>query len=661
MLATAIPGTARTLGQNPVFFLVGVPGSGTTLLQQLLNGLPELTVAPDVHRIAQYYETRAGLNREGLLASELVHKWIEQKRFDPFEVSRADIQSLIPAGKLLPLGQFISQLLDLHGKVKGKRLVGSRTLDFLRLLPEVRLLWPEAKVVHLIRDGRNVCLTLLAQENPNALSPLPHGGRGEVGVKARQFSTWAEDPLTTTALWWAWLVRRGRQQGQLKPEHYFEMRYESLRAEPAEECAKLAAFLGVPFDKSAFRFDPCSLPVPSGSDRSDAWLPHTDWRAQMSAADAERFEAVAGSLLDELGYSRAQPCLPIGSFPEVQVLAQRFVQELERPVPSPQALAERRRLTGMTNPFVFIVGCPRSGTTLLQRIVDAHPDLAICPETFWVCYYFKKRVGLTPEGCATPELISRLFEYYKFYRMKLGREELESLCPSGSAVAYADFVAAVFDRHGETRGKPLVGDKTPDYVRNLPTLHSLWPRAKFVHLIRDGRDVCLSAINWKRKAAKLARLFRTWWEDPVVTAALWWEWHVRQGREGGRGLGEDLYCELRYEALVTDTVKECSQLCAFLGLSFHERMLRFHEGQSRPQAGLDAKTAWLPITPGLRDWRSQMPPADIEAFEAAVGDLIDELGYPRAFPRPRPEVRERAERIRAAFVQDSQALGDWLP
>jgi hypothetical protein len=96
----------------------------------------------------------------------------------------------------------------------------------------------------------------------------------------------------------------------------------------------------------------------------------------------------------------------------------------------------------------------------------------------------------------------------------------------------------------------LVGDKTPDYARNLPTLHALFPEAKFIHLIRDGRDVQLSAVNWKRKAARFTSLFPSWGKEPVATAAAWWEWHVRQARESGRLLGPGLYCEVHYEALV---------------------------------------------------------------------------------------------------------------
>jgi len=296
----------------------------------------------------------------------------------------------------------------------------------------------------------------------------------------------------------------------------------------------------------------------------------------------------------------------------------------------------------------------------LQRILDAHPQLAVCPESCWIVYYYQNRVGLTPDGRITPQIIDRLFEYHKFYRMKQDRQDLDKLLCPGESISYADFVSGIFDAYADDHGKPLAGDKTPDYVRNLNVLHQLWPQAKFVHLIRDGRDVALSAINWKRKVAKLRSLFPTWNEHPLATAAAWWKWYVAPARERGRSLGPSTYYELRYEELVAQPEKECARLCAFLGLPFDAAMLRFHEGRMRLGLELDAKNSWRPITPGLRNWRQEMALEDVELFEAVAGGLLEELNYPRTFPHPSANFLQYASSIQEAFDQNSQLLGDWL-
>jgi len=311
------------------------------------------------------------------------------------------------------------------------------------------------------------------------------------------------------------------------------------------------------------------------------------------------------------------------------------------------------------NPYVFIVGCARSGTKLLRKIIDAHPQIAIPPETHWIPKPFERRQGVTPDGLVTPELVSWLLSCEKFTRMRIGQDELEGLVADEEPVSYSTFVTGVFDLYGKGQGKPLVGDKVPGYVRRIPTLHALWPKAKFVHIIRDGRDVSLSAISWSQ-AYKLARRYSTWTEDPITTAAVWWEWQVRLGREDGGSLAPQLYHEVRYEELVSHPAKTRETLCDFLSIPYDEDILKFHERM--PDACFYVKqNKWRPIVTGLRDWRIQMPAQDLERFEAAARELLDELGYPRAVPDPPQEMMENTSRIRNSFRQDLIARGWRLP
>ena len=312
------------------------------------------------------------------------------------------------------------------------------------------------------------------------------------------------------------------------------------------------------------------------------------------------------------------------------------------------------------NPYVFIVGCPRSGTTLLQRMVDAHPQIAIVFETHWIPRWFEKRRGLTPEGYVTPKLVSRLLEDRRFKNLKVGREDLERLIQPSEPVPYASFVTSIFDLHGEAAGKRLVGDKTPAYVRSVPTLHDLWPETRFVHIIRDGRDVFLSLKNWSKTGSAAGR-FSTWTEDPATTTALWWKWNVRLGQEDGKPLGPDFYYEVRYEELVSEPTKACEALCAFLGLHYDDAMLRFHEGREKADPDLDAKKAWRPVTAGLRVWESEMSAEEVERFEAAGGDLLDELGYPRTIPHPSLRTLEETSRVHGSFTEDLRSQRHRLP
>ena len=309
------------------------------------------------------------------------------------------------------------------------------------------------------------------------------------------------------------------------------------------------------------------------------------------------------------------------------------------------------------DPFVFIVGCARSGTTLLQRMLDAHPLLAILPEMHWITSPFKKGRWFAHRCVVQAEAVRQLTEHEMFPQLEISADDFVRCAGAGKPVRCGKFLGKLFALYSQARGKPLVGSKTPAYVRRLGTLHTLWPAVRFVHLIRDGRAVCLSVLNWDH-AARAAGRYAAWSEDPVVTTALWWRRKVKLGQEGGRRLGSELYYELRYESLVRQPAAECAKLCAFLGLPYDEAMVRFHDSRQR----IDSPGhPWLPIMPGLRNWRTQMPLEDIERFEAAAGDLLDELSYPRAVREPRSQVLAHASRIRVLFTQDTCSRRELLP
>jgi hypothetical protein len=295
------------------------------------------------------------------------------------------------------------------------------------------------------------------------------------------------------------------------------------------------------------------------------------------------------------------------------------------------------------NPCVFVVGCPRSGTTLLQRMLDHHPQLAVANDTHFII----RAVPGLPPGCDPPlttDLVERAVGHHRFHRLGGAASEAREL--ARGARTYREFIAALYSRLAALRGKPLAGEKSPDYVKRLPTLASLFPWARTIHIVRDGRDVALSTREWAREDRGPGR-FALWREEPMAVLALWWRELVRSGRRDGDALGALRYREVRYEDLVKQPDERLRELAAFLGLPFASSMSRFFEGRTRREPGLSAKKAWLPPTSGLRDWRTQMSERDTELFEAISGELLAELGYPRAFDAISPRVAAVAERCEA--------------
>jgi hypothetical protein len=252
------------------------------------------------------------------------------------------------------------------------------------------------------------------------------------------------------------------------------------------------------------------------------------------------------------------------------------------------------RLPEPQHVFPFVVGCSRSGTTLLRAMLDSHPELAVPPESHFA-----------------------LARSARSLRRALRREPWFALweiaAPDVRRLDCADAVRALFAAYAATRRKPRYADKTPHYVSHLPRLAARFPEARFVHVVRDGRDVALSLLEVP------------WGPDTIEEAALHWRRRVLEGRAAG--LPTDRYRELRYEALVADPERELRALAPWLELDYDAAMLAYpHHSLTVPRPEHHRRLGLAP-TPGLRDWRREMAPEDAACFEAVAGDALAELGY----------------------------------
>jgi hypothetical protein len=191
-------------------------------------------------------------------------------------------------------------------------------------------------------------------------------------------------------------------------------------------------------------------------------------------------------------------------------------------------------------------------------------------------------------------------------------------------------IGAIYEAYAAAQGKRRWGDKTPMYMQHLPLLERLFPDARYVHLVRDGRDAASSFL-----AMPDGVVTRTWTHPATVADfACQWRTEVAAARALGGRVGGSRYLETRYEELVAEPEAGLRRICEFAGLSFEPEMLDYAGGVdvSRKPHQQSLKR---PPTPGLRDWRRDLPPGDAEAFEGVAGGLLDELGYSSTTPESR--------------------------
>ena len=281
-------------------------------------------------------------------------------------------------------------------------------------------------------------------------------------------------------------------------------------------------------------------------------------------------------------------------------------------------------------PFVFIVGKGRSGTTLVRAMLTSHPRLAIPPETHFIVPLADDRRVVGGSGEVDVDaLLKRLNSSPGFRRMEIDTGEIRQSLVSAGSQDYSQAIRTIFSFYARKAFKERYGDKSPGQVLHIERLAAMFPESVFIHVVRDGRNVLLSNLE------------TSFGPTDVVQGAVVWKRLVRDGRRAGRAIGASRYCEVRYEDLVSNPEEEIRRLSAFCRLEYDPSMMRYFEkagdlGVNESNHGNLSK----PPTAGLRDWRRQMTSRQVAIFESLAGDALADLGYPLAGGRL--SIRDRA-------------------
>jgi predicted SAM-dependent methyltransferase len=281
-------------------------------------------------------------------------------------------------------------------------------------------------------------------------------------------------------------------------------------------------------------------------------------------------------------------------------------------VPSPGAHREPAPL--------IVFGAPRSGTTYLQRILDLHPDIFVTHETRVFAWLHAAICSLPIQDQFVVTERKRFVEYLSASLPDLMREFYRQLNP-------------------DTR---YWGDKNPHYADPanlgcLALIAELFPGAKFVNIIRDGRDVVASLLRRTNAEGQP-------WVD-FEAAHRTWITHVEVGRGFGRRQSEDTYYEIRYEDLVRDDVKHAGELCSFLDLDLPLDVEAYCAAQASERTPLSNPTRTAIGDVNSSDWSAVLSPDEQLRSLALLGSHLVHLGY---------ETQESLEVLGAAITTEQR-------
>jgi hypothetical protein len=277
----------------------------------------------------------------------------------------------------------------------------------------------------------------------------------------------------------------------------------------------------------------------------------------------------------------------------------------------------------------FIVGAPRTGSTLLRRILNAHSQVAIPPESpFLIDYLTADHVP----AARRLELLVADPDYRAWPQGVTSRLQARDL-PSGIAEIHASYAAAV--------GKSRWGHKTPRLVRHWKKLAGLFPDARFIHVMRDPRAV---AASLRKSAAHRTH---------ALAAARRWHLDTSSGLAMERDLGPRAL-RVRYEDLVSAPEATVQGLCAFLDLVFDAVMLRgeteLRLNPHEARTGHHDRVERAITADSLDTWQHTLSPRDLAVIGSVVSPVSRSCGYDVAqAPSPTPWQR-------AAYFADGQTM-----
>lgn len=261
------------------------------------------------------------------------------------------------------------------------------------------------------------------------------------------------------------------------------------------------------------------------------------------------------------------------------------------------------RFGQLVAPPVFIVAVPRSGTTWAGDIFSQHPQIAYVHES----YLFSSA-------------LSRMFEEFHYpgtysgLGFTIARGDLLNL--SG------ELARRVWSRKIQPQHRYLV-EKSPDQVICIPLMRECFPDAKFIMLVRDGRDVCVSvraatkswAPEWKNSIG-----------PDVAHFAKYWAERTRIGLRDGAALGKD-FLLMRYEDLHADPYGNYRKLFDFAGVPYDDALLKTIFAKTDFKSNYKGGEKDFRRQGGVGDWRRRLSPLEVWQFKREAGDLLLELGY----------------------------------
>jgi len=283
------------------------------------------------------------------------------------------------------------------------------------------------------------------------------------------------------------------------------------------------------------------------------------------------------------------------------------------------------------SPF-FIFGNPRSGTSLLRLMLNSHPKIVVPPESGFVQWWFNKYQYLNQNSffdkTVLDGFVNDILNSRKIEDWNLSKNNLTQIISNKKPRNFAEACALVYQLYGLNQKKNnfIFGDKNNYYINHMELIETIYPSAKFIHLIRDGRDVACSYIDMAK--IKTDSIYKP--VLPVEIEAIAKQWsgnviNIDAFMSEGNGI------KIRYEDLILETEKTLLKITEFLNLEYSSEMLSYYkkENHDEPNSTIDwkLKTMMKVDKTNIYKYKHLLTQEQVNIFNSIAGTILDKNGY----------------------------------
>ena len=285
---------------------------------------------------------------------------------------------------------------------------------------------------------------------------------------------------------------------------------------------------------------------------------------------------------------------------------------------------------------VFILGNPRSGTSLFRLMLNSHSMINATPECGFLHWWYKKYADWD-SSCVTSnrldEYISDLESSKRIEDWKMDYTLLKEKIIQEKPENYAKLGELVYTFYGEQKGKKakVIADKNNYYINHFNDLNEIWPDAKYILVVRDGRDVACSYLNMETLVTNSP--YKPKLSTDIKTIAKEWLTNNQNILSFSESLINSQFMVIRYEDFVTDSALYLTKVCHFLGLNFEPEMLNYFiknaKEQDEPASTIDwkMKTLEKPDKDNIGKYKMELKKESIDAFNTIANDLLQKFNY----------------------------------